>query len=54
MGKKKTKKKILRKIEERLERNRYFCVYNGCGPSEYMEGVNEFAKDLRKFIKRKC
>ena len=51
---KKAKKKILRKIEERLEKNRYFCVYNGCGPSEYMEGVNEFAKDLKKFIKKKC
>jgi hypothetical protein len=53
MGKK-AKKKILRKIEERLEKNRFFCVYNGCKPSEYMEGVNEFAKDLKKFIKKKC
>lgn len=54
MGKKKTKRKILRKIEERIESNRTFCTYNDCSPSEYMEGVNEFAKDLRKFIKKKC
>ena len=54
MGKKKTKKKILRKIEQRLESNRYFCVYNDCVPSEYMEGVNDFAKDLKRFIKKKC
>jgi len=47
---KKLKKKILKKIEERLEKNRYFCVYNNCTPSEYMEGVNDFAKDLKKFI----
>lgn len=50
----KTKKKILKKIEQRLESNRRFCAYNGCGPSEYMEGVDEFAKSLRKFIKKKC
>ena len=54
MGKKKTKRKILSKIEERLKSNRVFCTYNDCGLSEYMEGVNEFAKDLRKFIKKKC
>ena len=54
MGKKKTKKKILKKIEERLKSNRVFCAYNNFSPSEYMEGVNEFAKDLRKFIKKKC
>ena len=54
MGKKKTKKKILSKIEERLKSNRLFCTYNDCGTSEYMDGVNEFAKNLRKFIKKKC
>ena len=54
MGKKKTKRKILSKIEERLAKNRFCCFYNECDPSEYMEGVNEFAKSLRKFIKKKC
>ena len=51
MGKKKTKKKILSKIEERLKSNRVFCAYNDCGPSEYMEGVNEFAKDFKQALK---
>lgn len=54
MSKKKTKKKILKQIEERLEKNRIFCSYNDCEPSEYMEGVNDFAKSLKKFIKKKC
>ena len=53
MGKK-AKKKILRKIDKRLEKNRFICDRNDCDPSEYMEGVNEFAKDLRRFIKKKC
>jgi hypothetical protein len=55
MGKKKKiKKKILKRIEERLESNRFFCTYNDCKPSEYMIGVNEFGKDLKRFIKKKC
>jgi hypothetical protein len=54
MGKKKTKREILRKIEERLKSNLTFCSYNDCEPSEYMEGVNDFAKSLKKFIKKKC
>jgi hypothetical protein len=55
MSKKKNKKKndkIIEELRRLLERNDYWCNYNDCKPSEYMEGVNDTSKRMIKFIKK--
>lgn len=54
MSKKKDKKlkKITKKLEWLLDRNKKWCYHNDCDPSDYMEGVNETSKRMIKFIKK--
>lgn len=48
----KKKKKILKELKRNIKRNKDFCDYNNCKPTEYMNGVNDFAKSMIKFIKK--
>lgn len=54
MSKKKDKKlkKITKELEWLLERNVQWCHHNDCGPTPYMEGVNDTSKRMIKFIKK--
>lgn len=54
MSKKKDKKlkKITKELEWLLDRNKKWCYHNNCGPSDYIEGVNDTSKRMIKFIKK--
>lgn len=50
--KKKEKKALVRELERILDRNRHFCARNECVPTMYMEGVDDCARHLKKFVKK--
>lgn len=50
--KKKERKALLREAERILDRNRHFCARNECVPTMYMEGVNDCAKHMKKFVNK--
>jgi hypothetical protein len=52
--KKKEKRKLLDRLEHSIERNKAFCVRNDTDPTEYMEGVNDMAKLMIRFVKKMC
>lgn len=45
------KKKIIKELKRNIERNKDFCDHNNCIPTEYMNGINDLAKSMLKFIK---
>lgn len=55
MSKKKDKKKrkiLLAELDWILDRNRHFCVRNDMDPTEYMDGVNDTAKKMKRIVKK--
>jgi hypothetical protein len=47
----KKKKKIIKELKRHIKRNKDFCEHNNCEPTEYINGVNDLAKIMIKFIK---
>jgi hypothetical protein len=50
--KKKKKKKIIKKLKSIIEKNKNFCVYHDIKPTEYIDGSNDVAKLMIKYIKK--
>jgi hypothetical protein len=48
----KNNKKIIKELRRMIERNDYWCGYNDCDPTPYIEGVNDTCKSMIKFIKK--
>lgn len=49
--KKKEKRMLIDRLEHSIHRNKVFCSRNACEPTEYMDGVNDMAKIMIKFVK---
>jgi hypothetical protein len=55
MSKKKKSKKrkiLMAELNWMIDRNKYFCVRNNIDSTEYMEGVNDTAKKMKKMVKK--
>ena len=50
--KKKEKRKLLDRLEHSIDRNNEFCIRNDMEPTEYIQGVNDMAKVMIKFVKK--
>ena len=50
--KKSKKRKILEELEWMIDRNKSFCIRNDMEPTPYIEGVNDTAKKMKKFVKK--
>ena len=48
----KKRKKLLAELDWMLERNKHFCIRNAMKPSDYMKGVNDTAKKMKKMVKK--
>ena len=50
--KKKNKKKIIKKLESIIDRNKKFLIYHDIKETEYVEGSNDVAKLMIRYIKK--
>lgn len=50
--KKKEKRKLLDRLEHSIHRNKAFCVRNDIEPTDYIQGVNDMAKLMIRFVKK--
>ena len=51
--KKKKKKKIIKKLKGIIESNDKFLIYHDIKPTEYIEGSNDVAKLMIRYLKNK-